>query len=173
MAAERGVFVLREVFGYSHQDIATILDSNETAVRQTAHRARAHVQARRPRFDTDDQLHRATTERFVHACATGQVDDLLAILAPNVTVISDGGGKASAARHPVIGPEKVARLCVGLGTKNIPGMRTEMRDINGQAAVVVTVDEVPFLLVQISTVDGFIDQIFMVRNPDKLQRLVL
>lgn len=169
---ERGVFVLREVFGYSHREVATILHSSETAVRQTARRARAHVQARRPRFDTDLHLHRMITERFALACTTGNVEDLLAILAPDVVAISDGGGKVSAARRPVTGAEKVSRLCIGLGTRVIPGMWTNMLEINGQAAIVAYVDTTPFLLVQISTVNGLVDQIFMVRNPDKLRGLL-
>ena len=111
--AERAVFVLREVFGLPVAEVAAALGRTEAAVRQMAHRAREHVQARQPRFDTDRGAQREVTERFLAACAGGDVEALLAALAPDVVLISDGGGKAKAARRPITGADKVARFLVG------------------------------------------------------------
>ena len=110
---ERAVFVLREVFGYSHAEVAAMLDSSESAVRQTAHRARAHVQARRPRFETDERTRRQVLDRFAGACASGELDALLEVLAPDVVFLSDGGGRVAAALRPIVGADKVARSAVG------------------------------------------------------------
>src|SRR6185503_15806713 len=98
--AERAVFVLREVFGLPVAEVAGALNRSEAAVRQMAHRAKEHVHARQPRFDADRQAQREVTERFFAAVAGGDMEALLAALAPDVVLISDGGGKASAARRP-------------------------------------------------------------------------
>src|SRR5207248_1358385 len=98
---ERAVFVLREVFGFPHAEIGTVLGRSPAAVRQIAYRARGHVQARRPRFDVDWAQQREVTERFLAAAAGGDIDGLMTILAPDVTLLTDGGGKARAARRPI------------------------------------------------------------------------
>ena len=108
---ERAVFVLGEVFGYTHPEIAAILGRRPAAIRQLAHRARAHVHARRPRYQTDPRLRRQVTERFVAAVAGGDLPALLRLLAPEVTLWADGGGKApTAGPRPVQGRDRVARL---------------------------------------------------------------
>ena len=107
---ERAVFVLREVFGFSHAEIGATLGKPDAAVRQLAHRAREHVQARRPRFDVDWSQQREVTDRFLAAAAGGDIDGLVSVLAPSVTLLSDGGGKAKAALRPITGPAKVARF---------------------------------------------------------------
>jgi RNA polymerase sigma factor (sigma-70 family) len=109
---ERAVFVLRDVFGLSAAEVAAVLDRSEASVRQTAHRAREHVEARRPRFDADRVTQRAVTERFFAAVAGGDVDELMAVLSPGVVLVSDGGGQASAAlrpRHRAEGPARLPR----------------------------------------------------------------
>ncbi|MET1004966.1 MAG: RNA polymerase sigma-70 factor [Propionibacteriaceae bacterium] len=168
---ERAVFALRDLFGYSHREVADIVDRSETAVRQISSRARAHVRARRPRFDTDPAVQREATQRFAQACATGDVGELLTLLAPDVTFISDGGGRVSAALRPVVGAEKVARLCLGLAHLDIEGLRMELREVNGQAAVVGWVGDAAFVVLQLDVVDGVVEQVFLVRNPDKLRHL--
>src|SRR4051812_37582650 len=120
---ERAVFVLREVFGMPAGEVASVLDRSEAAVRQVAHRARQHVEARRPRFDADRSTQRAVTERFFAAVAGGDVDALMAVLSPGVVLVSDGGGQAAAALRPITGPEKVARFTIGIaakGQRNFP-----------------------------------------------------
>lgn len=169
---ERAVFVLHQVFGYPYAEIAGMLDSTDAAVRQTGHRAREHVQARRPRFVADRQTHRRLFERFAEACATGDVDRLLAVLAPDVVFISDGGGRVSAALKPVVGAQKVARLLLGLAGQDVPGLRTELRTVNGRPAAVGWTDGAPFVLVQIEIDDQSVSQVLMLRNPDKLSALV-
>lgn len=111
---ERAVFVLHEVFGYAHTEIAGILDRSPSAIRQLAHRAREHAQARRPRYRPDPQVSQRVTERFLAAVMGGDLNALMQALAPDVTVWADGGGMARAAgTHPVHGRDKVARLIIG------------------------------------------------------------
>ena len=168
--AERAVFVLREVFGMSAGEVAAALDRSEAAVRQMAHRAKEHVQARRPRFDTDRRAQREVTERFFAAVAGGDIEALLAALAPDVVLISDGGGKASAARRPITGADKVARFLVGIAEKGaaIPDLRLEVAEVNGLAAIVGWVGSEPFGSVSLAVSGGRIEQVLVMVNPDKL-----
>jgi RNA polymerase sigma-70 factor (TIGR02957 family) len=173
--AERAVFVLREAFGMSVAEVAGALNRSEAAVRQMAHRAREHVQARQPRFDADNQAQREVTERFFAAVAGGDMEALLAALAPDVVLISDGGGKASAARRPITGADKVARFLVGIAEKggDLPGLRIEVAEVNGQPAIVGWVGAEPFGSISLAVSDGRIEQVLVVVNPDKLAGLVL
>jgi hypothetical protein len=109
---ERTVFVLHEAFGYDHVEIAAILGRSPAAIRQRAHRAREHVQARRPRYQPDPKARRAATERFLAAAVGGDLHALLDVLAPDVTLWTDAGGKLRAARRVIQGRDKVARLLV-------------------------------------------------------------
>ncbi|MCA0146133.1 RNA polymerase sigma-70 factor [Blastococcus sp. LR1] len=170
---ERAVFVLREVFGMSMAEVATALGRTEGAVRQLAHRAREHVQARRPRFDTDRRAQREVTERFLAACAGGDVEALLAALAPDVVLVSDGGGKAKAALRPITGADRVARFAIGIAAQNmdLPGLRIEIADLNGSPAVVAWAGDEPLMTMSLVVVDGRIEQVFLLRNPDKLANL--
>jgi RNA polymerase sigma-70 factor (ECF subfamily) len=170
---ERAVFVLREVFGMSFAEVAAALDRSESAVRQLAHRSREHVQARRPRFDTDRTSAREVTERFLAACLGGDVDALLAAMAPDVVLVSDGGGKAKAALRPIVGADKVARFLVATtstGTAD-PTLQITIADLNGAPAVVAWTAAGPLLAAQLVLVDGRIEEVLIVRNPDKLAGL--
>jgi RNA polymerase sigma-70 factor (ECF subfamily) len=173
--AERAVFVLREVFGMSFGEVGTALDRSEAAVRQMAHRAKEHVQARRPRFDTDRQAQREVTERFLAAAVSGDVESLLAALAPGVVLIADGGGKVTAARRPIVGADKVARFLAAVGPQgtDLPGLRVELTDVNGAPAIVAWTDKGPFMALQLVLEDGLVQQVLYVANPDKLAGLVL
>ncbi|MFE0459229.1 RNA polymerase sigma-70 factor [Kitasatospora sp. NPDC058965] len=133
---ERAVFVLREVFGYATAEIAETLGRTEAAVRQTAHRAKAHVAARRPRFDTDAGERREITDRFLAACATGEASAVMELLAPEVTSWSDGGGVVRAARRPLHGPDHVARWLIGVLRKpEMTGVTVEHAWVNGEQAL--------------------------------------
>jgi RNA polymerase sigma-70 factor (ECF subfamily) len=107
---ERAVFVLGDVFGYTHPEIAAMLGRSPAAVRQLAHRAREHVQARRPRCEPGPRTRRQATERFLAAAAGGGQRGLLDVLAPDVELWTDGGGQIPAARRPILGRDKVARM---------------------------------------------------------------
>jgi RNA polymerase sigma-70 factor (TIGR02957 family) len=167
---ERAVFVLREVFGMSWAEVAGALDRSEAAVRQLGHRAREHVQARRPRFDTDRRSAREVTERFLAAAVTGDVDGLLAAMSPGVVLISDGGGRVKAARRPIVGADKVARFLAAVGPQGeeVPGLRVGVAEINGAPAVVAFTDAGPFMALQLVLVDGLVEQVLYMGNPDKL-----
>lgn len=170
---ERAVFVLREVFGLPVVEVAAILGRSEAAVRQTAHRAREHVQARQPRFDTDRATQRLATERFLAACAGGDVEALLAALAPDVVLVTDGGGRAKAARRPIVGAEKVARFLLATTAQglSIPGLHVEVAEVNGAPGVVAWVGGAPYMTISLVLVDGLVEQVLVVRNPDKLAGL--
>jgi RNA polymerase sigma-70 factor (TIGR02957 family) len=170
---ERAVFVLREVFGVSAAEVGDILGRSEPAVRQLAHRAREHVEARRPRFDTDRREQREVTERFLAAAAGGDVDSLLAALAPDVVLITDGGGRAKAARRPITGADKVARFLVGIAQQgaDIPGLRMEVAEVNGWPAIVGWVGAEPFGSISLTLSGERIHQVLVVVNPDKLAGL--
>jgi RNA polymerase sigma-70 factor (TIGR02957 family) len=173
---ERAVFVLREVFGMPAGEVAAVLDRSEAAVRQVAHRARQHVEARRPRFDADRTTQRAVTERFFAAVAGGDVDELMAVLSPGVVLVSDGGGQASAALRPVTGAEKVARFAIGIavkGQRNFPDLRIEIADVNGAPALVGWIGEEPFGVLSLGVSNGLVDEVFVMVNPDKLTGLAL
>ena len=173
--AERAVFVLREVFGMSFGEVATALDRSEAAVRQMAHRARGHVQARQPRFTADRREQREVTERFLAAAVSGDVESLLAALAPGVVLLADGGGKVTAARRPIVGADKVARFLAAVAPlgADLPALRVELTDVNGAPAVVAWTDEGPFMALQLVLEDGLVQQVLYVANPDKLAGLVV
>jgi RNA polymerase sigma-70 factor (TIGR02957 family) len=167
---ERAVFVLSEVFGHSHREIAEMIDKSDTAVRQIAHRARAHVAARRRRFRPDSETSRAVLGRFLVAANTGDVSALLAVLAPDVLQISDGGGRVSAARRPIIGAEPVARFLIGLTQNSMAGATVEFCSFNAQPTVIVRSkngDLDTVLVVELT--EDLITGLYAVRNPDKLQ----
>jgi RNA polymerase sigma-70 factor (ECF subfamily) len=173
--AERAVFVLREVFGLPAAEVAAVLGRSEAAVRQTAHRAREHVQARQPRFDADRSAQRVVTERFLAACAGGDVEALLAALAPDVVLVTDGGGKAKAALRPIVGAEKVVRFLLATAAQAtaLPGLRVEVTDVNGATGVAAWVGDDPFMTMSLELTDGLVERVLVVLNPDKLRGLAL
>lgn len=166
---ERAVFVLREVFGFSHDEIATAVGKSAATVRQIAHRAREHVHSRRRRFEPVDPDRSAQiTTQFLIAAASGDVAGLLEVLAPDVVFTADSNGKVSAARRPVLGAEKVARLLVGLMSRAGSEYRVEVTRYNSAPAVLVYRNERPDSLFLIEVIDGRITNFYAVRNPDKL-----
>ena len=169
--AERAVFVLREVFALSTAEVAAALGRSEPAVRQLAHRAREHVQARRPRFDTDQRAAREVTARFLTACTTGDVGTLMELLAPGVTLVSDGGGVVSAARRPITGADKVARFLVGVSVGADEGLRVELTGLGGMPGVVVWDGGTAVFAAALGIVDGRVEQVLALLNPEKLARL--
>jgi RNA polymerase sigma-70 factor (ECF subfamily) len=173
---ERAVFVLREVFGFDYDEIAGAVGKSATTVRQVAHRAREHVHARRKRFEpVDTDTTTKLTEQFMTAAATGDMDGLLAMLAPNATWTADSGGKATAARRPIVGAEKVARAIMGLFRygQRMPDMRFEMVNCNNAPAVVVYTGDHLEGVFLVEIIDGKITQFYAMRNPDKLTAIAV
>lgn len=171
---ERAAFVLRDVFGYSHTDIAGILDRSPAAVRQLVHRAREHVQARRPRYRVDRRVQREVTERFVAATVGGDVGALLRLLAPDVTMWTDGGGKVRrASLRPVHGRDRVARFLVGVTARPPTPLEVRYREVNGDPTAVLFAGDSPFAVLALDlTPDGDqVREIYAVGNPDKLSRV--
>ncbi len=170
---ERAAFVLHDVFAMPFPEVAAALDRSEAAVRQLAHRARSHVRARQPRNVVDATRHREVTEQFLRAATEGDVDGLMALLAPEVVLVTDGGGVKSAALNPIHGGDKAIRFLLGVMSKPEGlALTTRVATVNGQAAVVATapdgtVDTVGFLTVQ----DDGISAMYLVRNPEKLGKL--
>ena len=169
---ERAVFVLGDVFGYSQGEIASMLDRDAAAVRQLAHRARQHVQARRPRFPTDPDVRDALVTRFRDACLGGDMNALMEVLAPDVTAWSDGGGVVTAARRPLHGADNVTRWLFGVLAKpGSQGMEIEIASINGETALLASFGGVPAGSVHFEIDGSAIIGIRMVLNPAKLRGL--
>jgi len=173
---ERAVFVLHEVFGFPHAEIAAAIGRSDASVRQLMHRAREHVQARRPRFDVDASQQRAVTERFLAAAAGGDIDQLMTVLAPDVTLISDGGGKARAPLRPIVGAAKVARFFAAIPARPYMGieaadMTVELAEINGGLGTLITAGGKPITAVTTVVAGGRITEIELVANPEKLRGL--
>ncbi|MDT5081674.1 MAG: polymerase sigma-70 factor, subfamily [Mycobacterium sp.] len=166
---ERAVFVLREVFGFSHDEIASAIGKSSASVRQLAHRAREHVQARRRRFDpVDPQRSMELTAQFFATAATGDVDALITMLAPDVVWTADSDGKVSAARRPVLGADRVARLVLGLIRGAGELGRVEPAFYNGAPALVLYLGDNLEGIISVELTDGKISHLYAVRNPDKL-----
>jgi RNA polymerase sigma-70 factor, ECF subfamily len=168
---ERAVFVLREVFGFDYDEIAGAVGKSVATVRQVAHRAREHVQARRKRFEPVDAATTAElTEQFLTAAATGDMEGLMSMLAPDAIWTADSGGKASAARRPVVGADKVAKAIIGifrLGQK-LPNVQIETAVYNSAPAVVVYSGDHLEGVFLVEVTDGKITHFYAMRNPDKL-----
>ncbi len=166
---ERAAFVLTEVFGMSAPEVADALDRSPAAVRQLVHRARSHVEARRPRQAVSQERHREITERFMVAAGGGDIASLLEVLAPDVVLVTDGGGIKQAALRPIHGVDKVLRWLVGvLGKPESAGFTFELRSVNRELAIVATfegeVDGVIFVTIE----DDRITALHGIRNPEKL-----
>jgi RNA polymerase sigma-70 factor (ECF subfamily) len=168
---ERAVFVLREAFGYPYADIAAVLDRGEPAVRQLAGRARRHVEERRPRYEVDPAERRDLTERFLAAAAEGDLEGLMSLLAPDVRLIGDSGGLSKAPLRVIETADKVGRFLYAVAQQGVPDLSYRSVELNGGAALLVLSGEKPDSTVQLDVVDGRIQCIYIVRNPEKLVSL--
>ncbi|WP_280240887.1 RNA polymerase sigma-70 factor [Nocardia abscessus] len=168
---ERAVFVLREVFDVGYDEIADAVDKSPAAVRQIAHRARAHVAARRPRGVVSPAETRDALEAFQRAVETGDLQRLLDILAPDVVLLGDGGGVVQALPRPVVGAGRVGRaLTIGL-RKFAAAVSLRPAQVNGCPALIVRLDEDVDTVLAVRVDDGLITGIYAVRNPEKLSRI--
>jgi len=167
---ERAVFVLREVFEMPYGEIAEAIGKSTPAVRQIARRAREHVTARRPRVKVSRSEQQAVVERFLDAFRTGQLQELMEVMAPDVVLIADGGGLARAARSPVQGAERVAKF-LARAHQVVAALETTTVWINGAPAGRLEFDGELGATVSLAVEDGRVTRIYVVRNPRKLVRV--
>ena len=169
---QRAVFVLHEVFDVGYDELAKAVGKSPTAVRQIAHRAREQVAARRPRGIISPADTRKALIALQRAIATGDLHDLVDILAPDVVVLGDGGGIKQALPRPVSGADKVARLfAAGLAGWGA-GMTAELANVNGGPALIIWLDGELDSVVSMRVEDGLVSGIYTVRNPEKLSRMM-
>lgn len=180
---ERVVFVLREAFDFSVAEIARILGRSEPSIRQLSHRARQHVRAGRPRFRDDRAVRTRVTERFMAACLGSDIDALLDLLAPEVTLWSDANGLRGLPRNPVRGAEKVSRLlangikkftmpsaALALGEAGKP-LGGSVVDVNGGPAALITVagERIGLIVVDVDSTSSRVTRVWLIANQDKLR----
>ena len=168
---ERAVFVLREVFDVPYEEIAAALEKTEAAVRQTAHRARRHVAARRPRVKVDRSEQQRVVEQFLAALASGDMQGLMEVLAPDVVVVADGGGLVAAARHPISGAERVVAFLSKFAVL-APSAVVDTLWINGAPGGRIVLDGEVNTVISFVLENGRITRMYAVRNPHKLGALV-
>jgi len=168
---ERAVFLLHDVFAYPFDEVARIVGKSAATCRQIAGRARRHVRERRPRFAPSPAEHADLTRRFARACADGDLDGLLTLLADDATAWTDGGGKAPTARRPIHGATNVARYLLGVVAKAPVDVVARVRAINGQPGLVVVAGEDIVAVIALEVADGRVAAIRLVVNPDKLRGL--
>ncbi|HVS61535.1 MAG TPA: RNA polymerase sigma-70 factor [Gemmatimonadaceae bacterium] len=168
---ERAVFVLREAFEVSYDEIAATLGKNPAAVRQIAHRARLHVDARRPRKVVSPSETQAVLSSCQRALETGDPQTLLDALSPGVVLVSDGGGVKQAALRPIVGVEKVVRAFLGGFGKTNGGLTSYPTMVNGSPALVLRLDGTIDGVLAFRVEDARITGLYYVRNPQKLTRI--
>jgi len=168
---ERAVFVLREVFDLAYDEIAEAVGKSPAAVRQIAHRARAHVAARRPRGVVSAAETRDALDAFQRAAETGDLQSLLDILAPDVVFLGDGGGVVQAVRTPVVGAGRVARL-LAVGLSRIPAAASlQPAQVNGYPALILRLNGEIDTVMAVRIDDGLVTGLYAVRNPEKLSHM--
>ncbi len=168
---ERAVFVLREVFGLGYGEIAEAVGKSPAAVRQIAHRARAHAAARRPRGVVTPGETRGALDAFQRAAGTGDLQSLLDILAPDVVFLGDGGGVKQAVLRPIVGAGKVARvLAAGLG-RIAAAASLQPAQVNGYPALILQLNGEIDTVVAVRIDDGLVTGLYAVRNPGKLSHM--
>jgi RNA polymerase sigma-70 factor (ECF subfamily) len=166
---ERAAYLLHDVFGYTFEEVARSLGRTPVSCRQLASRARQRIDQRRHRFDADLRHGRELTDRFLEACATGDLSALLSILSEDVVVWTDGGGKARAAMRPVVGAARSSRFLLNVA-KRVQGVPRGVI-LNGQPAAVLVDGEAVVGAIVLDILEGRIVGVRVVTNPDKLVRL--
>lgn len=170
---ERAVFVLREVFGLDYAELAAAVDRSESAVRQIAHRARSHVQSRRPRVDVTRAEAETVVAQFRRALETGDLQALADVLAPDVVALADGGGIKQALPRPVHGRDKVSRLFTAGFAQFADAVTLEPVDLNGWPGLIVRLHGELDSVFAFAVGGGLITGSYAVRNPEKLSRLLV
>ncbi len=166
---ERAVFLLRQVFDYDYAEIAPMVQKSEDNCRQIVRRARQHLGARHSLYHASKEQQDAILQQFLRACMDGDMDGLLNLFASDIVTYSDSGGKAPAARNPIYGADRVARLLLGFLKKAPEDYRSRVALINGQPGIINYVNSVPTSILTLDILDGHIWEIDVIANPDKLQ----
>jgi RNA polymerase sigma-70 factor (ECF subfamily) len=166
---ERAVFLLHDIFDYGFSDVARIVGKSEANCRQIARRARQQLAAQRPRFHPSSEEQARMVQQFVQTCATGDMSSLVNLLAEDVTLYSDGGGKTAAALKPIHGPEKVARFLFAILAKAPLGLELRFEEVNGQVGLIIYDGPRPYSVFTFDVAGERIQAIYTVVNPDKLQ----
>lgn len=166
---ERAAFLLREAFDYDYAEIARILDKSEAACRQIVKRAHDRLREGRPRFEVRGESHQRLMAEFGLACYSGDLNGLLSLLSEDVVLYSDGGGKVSAARNPILGPDHVARFLLGIRRFMPPDTSIRPMSINGGAAWVTYYGLRPHAILVLAVAGGRVARLYTVSNPDKLK----
>jgi RNA polymerase sigma-70 factor, ECF subfamily len=167
---ERAAFLLHEVFDYTHAEIASVVERDEVAVRKLVSRAREHVQEGRPRFSTRAEDHQRMLAQFMTTVATGDLGGLEALLAEEVVMHTDGGGRKQAALKPLVGRAKTAKFCLWVAQNGAESYAAELGHVNGAPAILISVDGQLDQVLAIDTDGERITAIYAIRNPDKLAR---
>ncbi|WP_255950786.1 RNA polymerase sigma-70 factor [Streptomyces odontomachi] len=167
--AERAVFVLREVFDMPYGEIAEAVGKSAATVRQIARRAREHVAARQPRVQVTRTEQQAVVARFLNALRTGRLQELMEVMAPDVVMITDGGGVVAAARVPIHGADVVAKL-LARAHQVVTGFEPTSVWLNGAPAGRIEIDG-EATAISLVVADGRVTRIYVMRNPEKLTRL--
>ena len=168
---ERAVFVLREVFELPYGEISEAVGKSAAAVRQIGRRARDHVAARQPRVQVSRSEQQTVVERFLASLRTGQLQELMEVMAPDVVLIADGGGLAAAALAPIHGAELVARVLARANRVEVTALETTAVWLNGAPAGRIEIDGQLATAVSLVVEDGRITRVYLMRNPRKLTRL--
>jgi RNA polymerase sigma-70 factor (ECF subfamily) len=170
---ERAVFLLHDVFGYPHEEIATIVEKSVENTRQIAARARKHVEARRPRFDPSPEHRDELARRFFAAIGSGDMDGLVSMLSADAVMVGDGGGKGPAIAEPIVGAERIARFLLGIGRQaDRFGLVSRSAHVNGQPGIVgMDAEGRIATVIAIDVADGHVLAVRSVVNPDKLRHL--
>lgn len=169
---ERAVFLLREVFEYDYPELAAMLDESEANCRQILHRARQHVTAARPRFAASHQEKSDLLNRFLQASRSGDLEGLVGLLASDVVLHSDGGGKAVSAPNLIRGANNVARGALGTLKKLLPkNLVIRLAEVNGEPGIVSYLDGKAYSVLTLEAGDGRIQRIYSLTNPEKLARV--
>jgi RNA polymerase sigma-70 factor, ECF subfamily len=171
---ERAAFLLREVFGYSYEQVAETVGRSQDSCRQLVARARRHLDAGRPRYEVSARRHEELTDRFLEACLTGDVDGLAEMLAADVELVTDGGGRVRAVRKPVVGRDKVGRVLITIMQPDRRAGVAAIRPVrvNGRPGrLAVGPDGTPVGVLELDVAEGLVRAIRLVVNPEKLAHL--
>jgi RNA polymerase sigma-70 factor, ECF subfamily len=164
------LFLLRQVFDYDYDEIARIVDKSEANCRQMVRRARQHIEARRPRYEVSAEQRDRLTTQFVQTLSTGDMEGFLALLADDIVLMSDGGGKVAAALNPIYGADKVARYLFSLSKRlQQHGLEARLAEVNGQPGLIVYIGGQLDNVLVLDITGERIRHIHIVRNPDKLR----
>jgi RNA polymerase sigma-70 factor (ECF subfamily) len=166
----RAAFLLREVFDYSYAEVAQFIGKSEAACRQLISRAKKHVAENRPRIATTPEEHQRVLHSFMQAVSTGDLSGLMQLMHDDVRMVSDGGGKASAALYPLQGPSRVGQFVIGLVKKAVAAqLDFELATVNGQTGLIIRYKGNVETMTMLDIVAGKIRGVYFMRNPDKLK----